>query len=116
MNQNYLPPLLRGIGTTIVLVATVFSVIVARDNLRAEQGKRDAVRAKAGADVKTRPVGTWNPAEFMAKFQELQSEEDDSVIDEVMDNPWFNYAGFLGMTTIASSFFMEAFQRRREKT
>ncbi len=116
MNRNCLPPLLRGIGTTILLFATVFSVIAARRDLRTDRIKREAVYARARADAEAQVVAARNLAGLEAAVEDLRSGmQEESVAGEVIENPWFDWGGLVGTAIIASSFYVESFQRRREK-
>jgi hypothetical protein len=115
MNRNFLPPLLRGIGTTILLLATLFGVIAARQAVQADQIKQAALHAKAEAAAKAQPAETRALAELMAETQELRSElEEKSVVEEVINNRWFDWASLLGTAVIASSFYTESLLQRRE--
>jgi hypothetical protein len=117
MNQNYLPPLLRGIGTTALLFATVFSVIVARGNVRTEQTQREALHAQAEAKAKGQAVEARELAELKVEVEDLRhTAQEESIAEEVIENPWFAWIGFLGTAILASSFFTEAYLRRRETT
>jgi hypothetical protein len=117
MNKNCLPPLLRGIGTTAVLFATVYSVIVASGNVRTEQAHREALHAQEEAEAKAQPADVRELAELKAEVEDLRrTAQEESIADEVIENPWFNWIGFLGTAIIASSFYTESFLRRREHT
>jgi hypothetical protein len=115
MNRAYLPPLLRGIGTTIVLVTTLISICVARQDVRANQLKREMLHAKAKAGT---PTGTGkNDADLSAEDDDLRvGTVEESVAEEVIGNPWFDWIVGLGSAVIASSFFVESYVRSREKS
>jgi hypothetical protein len=51
MLGDSLPPLLRGIGTTVVLVAAILSVIAARADVQQRNAKRSGVRLPSQATV-----------------------------------------------------------------
>lgn len=111
MNQAYLPPLLRGIGTMIVLVTTLISICVARQDIRASQLKREMLKAKAAASTGKSNAG------LPAESEDLRDGAgEDSVAEEVIDNPWFDWIVGLGSAVIASSFFVESYVRSREKS
>jgi hypothetical protein len=117
MDQDYLPPLLRGIGTTIVLLATVFSVMVARRDVQTDRSAWSAQLAKAEAESKAAGVEKQNLAELRAEVQDLRGQvQEESVADEVIENPWFDWVGFIGMATVASSFFVESFAKKAKTT
>ena len=117
MNRNWLPPLLRGIGTLILLFATLFAVITARKDAAGEIIKLQAGanRAKLITDTNGQTLELHTLYELMAETDDLRSElEEKSVIEDVIANRWFDWASLLGSAIIASSFFTEAFLRRRE--
>jgi hypothetical protein len=95
MLHDSTPPLLRGLGTTIILIATILSFIIARQEIKAG----DLARLKPAAAA----VATGQA-------------DDDSVIEEVLSNPWIEGLSYLGTGLIASSFYLEWFQRRRKRT
>lgn len=50
-----------------------------------------------------------------AEVRELREEvEQQDVVDQVLDNTWFNWVSIAGTAVIAASFFTEAYLRRRE--
>src|SRR5271154_4792338 len=109
MNRDSLPPLLRGIGTTIVLFATIFTVIAARREVQTDRIKREAIYMKAKADAEAQAAAVRNLAELKAEVQDLRSGmREEGVAEEVIKNPWFDWVGFLGMLIIAMSFFLES--------
>jgi len=117
MNKNCLPPLLRGVGTTAVLFATVYSVIVASGNVRTEQAHREALHAQEEAEAKAQPAELRELAALKVEVEDLRrSADEESIADEVIENPWFTWVGFLGTAIIASSFYAESFLRGRENT
>jgi hypothetical protein len=116
MNQNYLPPLLRGTGMTIVLLATIISVLVARKHVQTEENQRAAIHEQAETDAAAQPAEKRNLAELKVEVDDLRSEiHEDSVAEEVIENPWFNWIGLAGTAIIASSFYTEAFLQRRQR-
>ena len=114
MNRNSWPPLLRGIGMTIVLLAAVISVMTAR------QGRitREATLAKAEANAAAPPVAAdRNLAELRAEVHELREEvSEETMAEQVIGNPWFDWLGFLGTAVMSSSFYAEWYLRKNEKT
>lgn len=109
MSRDSLPPLLRGIGTTVVLAAAVVAFAVAgRDNGQA-RSERQA----------THPAGNnWSGsasdlAALSNQVEELRQEvEDENVAEEVIKNPWFDWLSFSGTAIIAGSFYTEWFVRK----
>jgi hypothetical protein len=110
-----LPPLLRGLGTTVILVATVVSLATARGNQRPPTSLRlPLARPAAAASSQGAPPATRDldlAREIAALRQEVA---DDSVLEEVFENPWFELCGIVGTAVITSSFFLEWSIRRRK--
>lgn len=110
-----LPPLLRGLGTTVILVATVVSLATARINQRPTASVRlPLARTAAAAAPKPARPAPLDPdvaREIAALRQEVA---DDSVLEEVFENPWFEMCGIVGTAVITSSFFLEWSIRRRK--
>lgn len=110
-----LPPLLRGLGTTVILVATVVSLVTARGNQRPPTSLRlPLARPAAAASSQGAPPATRDldlAREIAALRQEVA---DDSVLEEVFENPWFELCGIVGTAVITSSFFLEWSIRRRK--
>jgi hypothetical protein len=104
--KNSLPPLLRGIGTVFMLVATVIAFCIARqhDQLpRTRLSPSQSISGKKSGDS----VAT------VSDVQELRAEvEQDSVVEDVLENVWFEWLGFAGTAIFAASFFAEAYLRR----
>lgn len=84
MSKNSIPPLLRGIGTTVVLLGAVIGFLAARHDVQAPK----------------------TPARTAAE---------ENFADEVLENPSFEWLGLVGAAIVASSFYAEAFIRRKEE-
>jgi hypothetical protein len=97
MLHDSTPPLLRGLGTTLILLATILSFFIARQEMKAGDPAGGRVTAAAAAA----------PA--------AAQPDDDSVIEEVFSNPWFEALSYLGTGLIGSSFYLEWFLRRRKQ-
>ena len=89
-----LPPLLRGVGTLLILLTSALVVTVERrDNAeRAEQAHLARISLKAERSLQ--------------QLLRLQLQDND-LADEVFENPWFQWLGLLGTGLIAASFFAE---------
>lgn len=110
-----MPPLLRGVGTSVILFATVLSFAAAREDPRAGLGGRPPA-SRPAATAATQPSPSAWPPEIAGEIAELRREiADDSVLEEVVENPWFEVGGFAGTACIAASFFVEHALRRRRK-
>lgn len=110
MARASIPPLLRGIGTTIVLLAGVISFLIARGQVQAGKAAHTPGQASVvGAKSDPQLTSLANEVELMRA--EIQ---DDTMMEKVIENPWFEILGFLGTTVIASSFYSEWMIRKNE--
>jgi len=103
MPSPSLPPLLRGLGTSLILLSAALTVSYERQDLQGDA--QVALAAMA-------------PAEREALLEQLQRlhlhVEQDALADEVFENPWFQWLSLLGTGLIAGSFFVESRLRREE--
>ena len=111
MARASIPPLLRGIGTTIVLLAGVISFLIARGQVQAGKAAHNVSRP-ASSSTASDPQLTSLASEVEEMRAELQ---EDTMIEKVIENPWFEILGFLGTAVIASSFYSEWMIRKDEK-
>lgn len=107
MIPDSLPPLLRGLGTALILLTSALVVVVERRTdddtsaiaamaqlaIKAEEGRH---RGDAGADALATEV----------RLLRLQLQDND-LADDVFENPWFQWLGLLGTALISASFFAE---------
>jgi hypothetical protein len=105
--KNSFPPLPRGIGTLLVLIAAVVAFCISREHDRnrdaGPSGNRSVAAKVTGEEV----------AALASEVRELRAEaEQESVVEEVVDNGWFDCIAFAGTVVIAASFFAEAYVRR----
>lgn len=108
-----LPPLLRGLGTLLILLTSALVVTVERrDNAhQAEQIHLARLASKAEASLPRNPSGA-NALATEVRLLRLQLQGND-LADDVFENPWFQWLGLLGTGLIASSFFAEWRLKRR---
>lgn len=108
-----LPPLLRGLGTLLILLTSALVVTVERrDNAhRAEHIHLERLASKAEASLPEHP-GDANALATEVRLLRLQLQDND-LADDVFENPWFQWLGLLGTGLIASSFFAEWRLKRR---
>jgi hypothetical protein len=103
MPSPSLPPLLRGLGTSLLLISATLTVWYERQDLHGD----------AQAALAQMP-----PSERQTLLQQLQRlnlhVEQDALADEVFENPWFQWLSLLGTGLIAGSFFVESRLRRQE--
>jgi hypothetical protein len=79
----------------MILCATILTFVVAQEQMRADD------------------VAAAHPA--AAVSAEVNESEEDTVIEEVLSNPWIGGLGYCGTTLISASFFLEWLIRRRKK-
>jgi hypothetical protein len=113
MTRDSLPPLLRGVGTTVVLIAAVVAFVVARRDVEKHRLKREAIQVQASAQRQPdRDFGA-----LASEIHELRTGvEHESIAEEVLENRCFEWAGFLGMAMIAGSFYAEWYIRNSKPT
>ena len=102
-----LPPLLRGLGTLLILLTSALVVTVERrDNAeRAEQAHLARISLKAERSLQQGGADT-DALAIELRLLRLQLQDND-LADEVFENPWFQWLGLLGTGLIAASFFAE---------
>ena len=107
MIPDSLPPLLRGLGTALILLTSALVVVVERgtdDDTAAIAAMRPlAVKAEAGlhrGDAGADALATE------VRLLRLQLQDND-LADDVFENPWFQWLGLLGTALISASFFAE---------
>ena len=109
--RDSLPPLLRGIGMLVMLMAAVIAFCIARQH---EQSQRLAQRPSQIANARR---GGDPPASSVSETHEAAADAaQDSVVEEVVENVWFECLGFAGTAIFAASFFVEAYVRYHKTT
>ena len=105
--SDSLPPLLRGLGTLLILLTSALVVTVERreNAARVEQAHIARVALKAEESL---PPGRADTDALTqeVKLLRLQLQGND-LADDVFENPWFQWLGLLGTGLIAASFFAE---------
>ena len=95
----------------VILVATILSFGAARNAGPGVPGTRPP---RPGAAVAS-PVPASAAPDLSREIAELRREvAEDSLLEEVFENPWFEVSGFVGTGCIAASFFAEWTVRRRK--
>ena len=102
-----LPPLLRGLGTLLILLTSALVVTVERrDNAeRAEQAHLARISLKAERSLQQGGADT-DALAIELRLLRLQLQDND-LADDVFENPWFQWLGLLGTALISASFFAE---------
>lgn len=103
MPSPSLPPLLRGLGTSLLLISAALTVGYERAQMQAAE---------------TAPLAHISPVERAALIAQLHRLhvrlDDNDLADEVFENPWFQLLSLLGTGLIAGSFFVEWRVRKQE--
>jgi hypothetical protein len=112
MIHESLPPLLRGLGTTLILLTSALVVTVERREDTDPTGHAAMARLALQAEEATHRGESGSDAlATEVRLLRLQLQDSD-LADEVFENPWFQWLGLLGTGLIAFSFFAEWRLRR----
>ena len=107
MIPESLPPLLRGLGTALILVTSALVVVVERRPDDDAASRAAMTQLAVNAEEARRHGGTGADAiATEVRLLRLQLQDND-LADEVFENPWFQWLGLLGTGLIAASFFAE---------
>jgi len=110
MTLDFLPPLLRGIGTTVILIAALISFAMARQSTELQRKEREQKAATVSAPAAS------ELARLSEEVEELRLEtEEDTLVEKVFENRWFEWVGFVGTAVIAGSFYLESFLKRPQR-
>lgn len=102
MIPDALPPLLRGLGTALILLTSALVVVVERN------ATDDAPAAATEAPFEAAADGAGGVDALTAEIRLLRLQmRDNDLADEVFENPWFQWLGLLGTALISASFFAE---------
>ena len=102
MIPDALPPLLRGLGTALILLTSALVVVVERN------ATDDAPAAATAARIEAAAGGAGGVDALTAEIHLLRLQmRDNDLADEVFENPWFQWLGLLGTALISASFFAE---------
>lgn len=107
MIPESLPPLLRGLGTALILVTSALVVVVERrpDD---DAASRAAVTQLAVKAEEARHRGETGADAIATEVRLLRLQlQDNDLADDVFENPWFQWLGLLGTALISASFFAE---------
>src|ERR1700741_5071517 len=105
MNRESLPPLLRGVGTTMFLVAAIVAIVLARRDIANTAAQREAAHQRTGNQYQ----GANGLGAIADQIQELQTElEARNLAEEVLESPWVEMMSIVGTAFLATSFYAEA--------
>ena len=109
--KDFFPPLLRGVGMLVVLTAGIIAFWIARQH---DQTRRTSVRLNQM--VTGKKSGDSPVSSSSERGEQVHAEiVSDNVVEDVLENVWFECLGFAGTAIFATSFFMEAYVRSRKK-
>jgi hypothetical protein len=108
-------PLLRGIGLTIVLLGTIAGAGQAKTHANAREALHHATATEASSKVPGASVPTHDSS-LEALTQEVEdlreTVQEETIVEEVLTNPWFEILGIAGSGITASSFYIEWLSKR----
>jgi hypothetical protein len=95
----------------VMLMAAVIAFCIARQH---EQSQRLPLRP---SQIATGKKSGDSPASSVSETHEMPADAaQDSVVEEVVENVWFECLGFAGTAIFATSFFVEAYVRHKNNT
>ena len=102
------PYLVKGIGLAIVLVGTLIGVIHAKTDSRQPQPAAPPSANSPSQRTSTEPGQEESLAALTREVARLRIKlEQETTVDEVLVNPWFEALSLFGSAVFASSFFLE---------
>lgn len=108
----HLPPLLRGLGTLVLLATSIGVGLVEHGQAEAAQQAREKARQQLEAKM-AEGVAEGRTANLTEEIRLLRLQAQDAdLAGQVFENGWFQLLGVLGTLMISGSFFVEAAQRR----
>ena len=93
---------------TILLIATVIAFVIARQDADKRHARRRAMEAQRNAAADLQSLGS--------EIRDLREEvEQENIVEEVLENRWFELLGFIGTGVFAGSFYTESYMRGSKK-
>jgi len=106
-----LGPLMRGIGLTVVLIGTVAGAVQSRMHSVARQALHRSTTLEAGHGT-----GTSRESSIEGLTREVEdlrdSIEEETIVEDVLTNRWFDTLAIIGSTITATSFYVEWYCKR----
>ncbi len=108
-------PLLRGIGSAIILLTAIIGAYEAKSSLSAiRPAPLVAIQKSNDSSAATRDGTVEALTKEVADLKEAVEEE--NVVDEVLRNPWIEALGTIGSTTVVASFFADWLNKRPKRS
>jgi len=104
---DHVPPLLRGVGFLLVMVAGAVAVTMEHRAHLATQARMAAQRTRMDALAQVAEVRPGESVALELRLLRLQLREQD-LSDRVLENPAFQLLGSFGSLLVAVSFLLEA--------
>jgi hypothetical protein len=102
-----IPPLLRGIGSTIILLAAIIGASHTKPSF-------NAIKPAPSAEIHQKESEAVE--ELTREVAELrEAAQEENVVNEVLANPWFEGLGTLGSAIIAASFYADWLSKRPKR-
>jgi hypothetical protein len=109
-----LAPLLRGIGSAVILLTAIIGTYEAKSGLSAIKSVPLAAIQKSNDSSAAAKDGTVEAlTKEVADLKEAVEEE--TVVDEVLRNPWIEALGTIGSVTVVASFFADWLNKRPKR-
>ncbi|WP_157981460.1 hypothetical protein [Cognatilysobacter tabacisoli] len=122
IHPEAMPPLLRGLGTALILLVSAAVIVAERGAQRDAAARAAAVEVARIAEAAQPSPGAdrADRADLAALVDELRllrlQLARDELSDEVFENAWFQVLGLFGTGLIAASFLLEARRKARPPT
>jgi hypothetical protein len=112
MSLSSTAPLLRGIGTTIILIGAVIGFWVTRHDVHKDHIPKQGANVGSVSQAKiTLPAA--GPKSDTTENSE-SSPQSDSLVEEVAENLTFEWMALVGAAVVSSSFYVEWAARRKK--
>jgi hypothetical protein len=113
-----LAPLIRGVGLTIILSGTLLAAVQTKEEDRKAEEKVPAAEsgAQPGNLISTNSTDEKSIGQLTEEIEELRDTvQQETTVQEVLENPWFDSLGMLGSAITAASFYVEWMSKRQKR-
>ncbi len=110
-----LAPLLRGIGSAVILLTAIIGTYEAKSGLSAIKSVPLAAIQKSNDSSAAAKDGTVEALTRRRVADLKEAVEEETVVDEVLRNPWIEALGTIGSVTVVASFFADWLNKRPKR-
>jgi hypothetical protein len=115
-NDESLPALMKGIGLTIVALATFIGIIQAKQT-PATHNQKPTARVAGAQQSAVQPVQEQSVVDLAREVASLRAKlDEETTVEEVLVNPWFETLSLFGTGIFAGSFYLEWLGKRAKQT